>query len=112
MKDSLQRTSGDVRPLVDRTKTFRLVAYNLQMRRHVELAGVIEQEPKHEQQRADEPDGKVTTQRPLAVKMNSSPALYIPTSSLGPGLSRPPQRRGDGGYPPSLGLFLEGGLVT
>ena len=38
------------------------------------------------------------------------PALYIPTSCLGPGLSRPTlQRGGMGGYPPSLRTLLEGG---
>ena len=37
------------------------------------------------------------------------PALYIPTSCLGPGLSRPTLKEGDWGYPPSFLGFVRGG---
>ena len=111
MKDSLQRTSGDVRPLVDRTKTFRLVADNLQRRRHGELAGVNRNQNMNNQ-------GPMNlmglTHQPLAVKMNRAfpCSLYTHRFSRSRALSTTPKKGGMGGIPPSLGLFLEGGLGT
>ena len=102
MNSSLQRTSSNVGSLADRTITPGFVVFDLQVGRHGESFGVLEQEPNM--------NNKGQSWAIAVTWTGPSPALYIPTSSLGPGFSRPtPKKRGDGRYPPLFWGFFRGG---
>ena len=104
MNNAFQRTSGNVRALVNGTITSRLVVFDFQARRHEKLAGV-RTGTKHEQ------PSDPMRQRPLAVKMQRAfpGSLYTLLVSRSRALSTHPKRGGMGGYPPSFVGLVRGG---
>ena len=99
MNNSLQRTSSNVGSLVDRTITSGFVVFDFQVGRHGEPFGVLGTGTKHEQQ---------WSLLGHCSDMNRAfpCSLYTHLVSRSRALSIHPKKRGLGGIPPLLGLFL------